>query len=253
MYKFFVFIGFLCSSICFSQNIPAKPIPSRLVNDFANVLSTVEMQSLEQKLVAYDDSTSTQISLVIVPTIGNNDLVEYSLNIIRDWGIGTAKTNNGALLLVVMDTRKVRIATGYGLEGVLPDALCRRIIENEFVPYAKQGNYYQAIESATTAMIAAIANEYSDKKQKGESISSVWGFILFIIIMLLVILMSRKGGGGGGTYSRKGRSSVLPWLIAGSILGSGRGGGFGGGSSGGGGFGGFGGGSSGGGGASGGW
>ncbi|MGL4347352.1 MAG: TPM domain-containing protein [Chitinophagaceae bacterium] len=248
MYKFLVFFGVLLFySICSAQDIPPKPIPPRLINDFGHVLSPIQISSLEQKLVSYEDTTSTQIAVVIVPTIGNDDLVEYSLKIIRDWGIGSAKNNNGVLLLVVKDTRKVRIATGYGLEGVLPDALCKRIIENEFIPYARQGNFYQAIDSTITAMIFAIANEYQDKRKKNKEISSAWALVIFIVIFLLVIFISRKGGGGGGSYSRKGHNSALLWFLAGSMLGGGGRGGFGGGSSG------FGGGSSGGGGASGSW
>src|SRR5262245_20553657 len=111
----------LYSLIGTAQNIPQRPSPPRLVNDLANVLSPDEEQRLEQQLVAYDDSTSTQIAIVTVKTLDDYPIEEYSLKILRDWGVGNKKTNNGIVILAAIDDRKIRIEVGYGLEGAIPD------------------------------------------------------------------------------------------------------------------------------------
>src|SRR5215210_546087 len=118
-----ILFGFflLFASTVFTQKIPPKPNPPRLVNDFANVLTPDQEQSLENKLVAYDDSTSTQIVVVTVPTTGDYDIQEYALAILRGWQVGNKKTNNGIVLLAAIQDHKVRIETGYGMEGAIPD------------------------------------------------------------------------------------------------------------------------------------
>jgi uncharacterized protein len=97
-----------------AQNIPARPNPPKLVNDFAGVLTPEQRDALERKLVAYDDSTSTQIVIVTIKTLNDYPIEEYSLKILRDWGIGNKNTNNGVLILAAIDDHKIRIETGYG-------------------------------------------------------------------------------------------------------------------------------------------
>lgn len=239
------------------QNIPPRPNPPRLVNDLAGVLLGNEAEALEQKLRAYNDSTSTQIAVVTMPTIGDYESSEVALKILRDWGIGTKEKNNGILILAVIQDRKVRIEVGYGLEGVVPDAIANRIIDEELKPNFRAGHYYQGFDEATDKIIAAAAGEYKatpGRGSKGKGSNALFMGI-FIIIIILLILRNR-GGGGGTTISRRGSGG---WIgPVGGLGGLGGFGGFGGGSGGGwggggGGFGGFGGGSGGGGGASGNW
>src|SRR5215210_1090694 len=104
-----------------AQNIPSRPSPPRLVNDYTNTLTEDQKASLEQKLVAYDDSTSNQVAIVIVPTTGDYAPVDYATKLGRVWGIGNKKTNNGVVVLVAKDDHEVFISPGYGLEGALPD------------------------------------------------------------------------------------------------------------------------------------
>lgn len=247
-----------------AQQIPQKPNPPRLVNDFAGVLLRSEVDELERKLVAYDDSTSTQVAIVLVKTTGDYDIAEYGLKILREWGIGGAK-NNGVLILAAIDDRKLRIETGYGMEGSVPDAVAFGIINKVLKPNFRDGHYYQGLEEATDDIIAAAAGEYkgvprSTRSGDGPGGGSVFGIIILIIIILLFISRGGGGGGRGGgrVISRRGDSvfgGILGGMI-GSALGGGGGGWSGGGggwSGGGGGFGGFGGGSGGGGGASGSW
>jgi uncharacterized protein len=240
-----------------AQNIPPRPNPPTLVNDFAGVLLKNEDDALEQKVVAYYDSTSTQIAIVTLKSIGDYDISQVSLKILRDWGIGTKGKNNGILILVSVEDRKLRIETGSGMEGVVPDAIANDIINNIIKPNFREGHYYQGLDGAVDAVIKAAKGEYqADPKQSKPGISPGAIFLIIMVIVIVASLISRGGGGGGGgggtTYNRRGG---WIWPVLGGMGGfsSGGGGWSGGGGSGGGGFGGFGGGSGGGGGASGSW
>ena len=248
------FISFLVSA----QDIPARPNPPRLVNDLAGVLSSDEEQRLERQLVAYDDSTSNQVTIVLLKTLNDYPIEEYALKLFRSWGIGNAKTNNGVLIIAALDDRKIRIEVGYGLEGAIPDITANHIIENDIKPDFRSGDYYDGLSKAASSIIKAAAGEYKApanyRKKKGGGGFPI-GFII-VIIILVVIFGGRNRGGGGGMMSRRGSGWLGPFIL-GNMVGrgfGGGGGGFGGGGGGwsgggGGGFGGFGGGSSGGGGA----
>ena len=241
------------------KQIPQKPNPPRLVNDFTGTLTPVQVQALEQKLVAYDDSTSSQIAIVIVPTLGDYDIAEYALSLYRSWGIGGASRSNGILLLVAKDDRKMRIEVGYGLEGAIPDITAKSIIDNSLTPQFREENYYRGLDLATNDIIRAAAGEYkapANYNKRKDSGRPGFGSIIFLLVLFL--LLGGLGGRGRGNKGG-GMMNAAGWII-GSMLGSsGRGGGWSGGGGGGwsggggGGFGGFGGGSSGGGGASGSW
>lgn len=242
LFYLFVFSGF-----SFAKDVPSAPNPPRLVNDYAGVLSSGEQSALEQKLVAYFDTTSTQIAVVIENSLEGDDLFDYCQRLAEGWGIGEKGKNNGVLLYVAIDDRKVRIHTGYGLEGALPDAICSRIISKRIKPNFKAGNYYNGLDEATSDMIAAAQGEYkNDREPNGEN-----GFmnlaILIGIIIIFFVIFKGKGGGRGG----RGMAGPLLWGTFGSH-GFSSGGGWGGSSSGGS-FGGFGGGGFGGGGSSGSW
>jgi uncharacterized protein len=243
-----------------TQNIPERPLPNRLVNDFTNTLTPDQKAALEQKLVAYDDSTSNQIAIVIVPTTNDYAPVDYATKLGRAWGVGNKKTNNGVVILIAKDDHQIFIAPGYGLEGALPDITCKSIIDNEIRPNFRAEDYYKGLDLGTTAIIKAAAGEYKapegygSKKGNPSGGGSMLGIIIIIIIVFMLI--GGRGGGGGGMFSRRGYGGFTSGAILGSMLGGGRGGGGwgdGGGSSGGGGFGGFGGGSFGGGGSGGSW
>ncbi|HJU45365.1 MAG TPA: TPM domain-containing protein [Chitinophagaceae bacterium] len=253
MKKLLLPILLLLSITGIAQEIQPRPNPPRLVNDFAHVLTPDQIATLEQKLVDYDDSTSTQVAVITIQTTGDYDIQQVALAYLREWGIGNAKTNNGIVLLAAIQDRKIRIETGYGMEGAIPDITAKAIIDNEIAPNFKAGNYYRGFDEATNAIIKAAEGEYKapegyNKKRKSGGRGSA--LIIIIIMVILVFMMSGRGGGGGG--------NLLSGILLGSMLSGGRGsrgswvgGGWSGG--GGGGFGGFGGGSGGGGGASGSW
>jgi uncharacterized protein len=248
----------------FSQNIPDRPVPPRLVNDFAALLTTEESNRLEQSLVAFNDSTSTQITIVIVPSLGGYDKSDYAQRLGEKWGVGQKGLNNGIIVLVKPKTAdsngEVFISPGYGLEGVIPDITCGEIIDNEMLPAFKKDDYFGGLTNAASTLMSLARGEFtaaqygkSARKTSGQDVP--FGVILFIIFIIIALISGRSGGSRNKNIG----SGGLPfWLLMG-MMGSGRGshsgswGGFSGGSSGGGGFGGFGGGSFGGGGAGGSW
>lgn len=265
-----LFIAF-CAQAQIKDILPDKPNPPRLVNDFANILTPEQEEALEQKMVAYDDSTSNQVAIVTLPTLIDKRGVEYedeevALKILRDWQVGNKEKNNGIVILIVKNAdnteRKIRIEVGYGLEGAVPDITSKNIIEHDIVPNFREGNYYKGLDAATNSIIQAAAGEYkapagyADRGKKGGGISFGKIILAFIILWILLGLFGGGGGRGGGFMSRRGyRGFGGPVIFPGSFGGGWGSGGGGGGWSGGGGggFGGFGGGSGGGGGASGSW
>lgn len=249
----------------FSQDIPERPIPPRLVNDFAGMLNPEEVSILESKLVAFSDSTSTQIAIVTVPSLGGYDKSDYAQRLAEKWGIGQKGLSNGILILVKPKTAgsngEVFIAQGYGLEGAIPDITCGEIVDYDILPAFRSGYIFTGLDDATNTLMALARGEYSaeefgQKAKKNTKSDGAGIFVIIFIIIIIIAIFSKKGGSNNKNISTGG----LPlWLLLG-MMNSGRGshsgswGGFSGGSGGGGGgFGGFGGGSFGGGGAGGSW
>ncbi|WP_299253145.1 YgcG family protein [uncultured Cytophaga sp.] len=259
--RFLILFLFLISLAVGAQqsDFPAKPSPPRLVNDFAGMLTPTEVSELEQKVNRFNDSTSIEISIVIIGNLGDYDIADYAFQLGDLWGIGKKSKDNGVLLLIAKENRKAFIATGYGMGGVLPDMRCKRIIESELIPQFKRGNYYNGINFSVDAIIRYSANEYvaDPVQQKGLKPGYVFLFILVAIIIIGFINRKDSGNNSNGN-SGNGSGGFLGGLLGGAAMGSsyrnsGGFGGFGGGSSGGGGFGGFGGGGFGGGGSGGSW
>lgn len=257
-----ILFTFFSLGIANAQDILPKPNPPRLVNDAAGVLSAEQVEILEHKLVALDDSTSNQIAVVLIKSLGDYAIEDYAVKLFRAWGIGNKKTNNGVLIIAAIDDRKMWIEVGYGLEGAIPDITAASIYRNEMVPEFKQQNYYRGIDKAIDALSKAAVGEYKIKKERkgnGNGKSGAGSIFTFLFIVAIVILaLARRGGGGGGWGGgrRSGFGNIAEAVILSSLLNGGRGGGgsgWGGGSDSGGGFGGFGGGDAGGGGAGGSW
>jgi len=246
-----------------AQDIPDKPSPPRLVNDFTGTLSPDQVDALERKLVSFNDSTSTQIAVVIVKSLNGYDKADFTYRLAEKWGVGQKGTNNGAVILVKPKTTSEKgeayVASGYGLEDVIPDAVCKRIVDNEMIPRFRDGDYYGGIDAAASVMIDLAKGKYTaaQYKKKTRDAGPV-GLIVPIIILLVVLFAIRSSRNSSHSVGKS-----LPWWMALWMLGSsGRGhsgswnnfsGGSGFGGGGGGGFGGFGGGSFGGGGAGGSW
>lgn len=236
-----------------SYDVPARP--DGPVLDAADLLSRTEEARLAQKLMTYEDTTSTALVVVTLATLDGAPISDYAVMLGREWQIGQQGKDNGVVVLVSRDERKVFIATGYGLEGAIPDAVANRIVDGIITPAFRQGDFYAGLDRGTDAIIQAARGEFTaDRPTPGSSRRDddgfpALGFILMIFIYFIITSI-RRGGGGPGKKRRKGGSGpIIIWGGGGSSGGFGGGGGF----SGGGGFGGFGGGSFGGGGAGGSW
>lgn len=235
----------------FSGDFPPPPNPPKIVNDFANLIEPGIEQQLEQQLVAFNDTASAQVAVVTITSIGNFEVADYAFQLAEKWGIGQKGKNNGVLILVALEQRETFIATGYGVEEYLPDAICKRIVELKMIPEFKNGNYSGGIQLAVNEITLRLTGKYTTegdyKKRNKKPINPIAVVVIIIILILFLIRKSGGGGGGGKTFGNRGIFFMPPGTF-------GRGGGFGGGSGfGGGGFGGFGGGSFGGGGAGGKW
>ena len=244
-----------------AQTLLPRPDPPRLVNDFAGVLSSSELQSLENKLVAFNDSTSNQIAVVIVNDLQGYDKSEFAYKVAKDWGVGQSDFNNGLLVLVktksAASSGQIFIATGYGLEGAIPDITCAEIIDREILPRFRENDYYGGLDAGTDVMMSLASGEYNYDTYAGSKSSGSFPAVIFIIIIIAVIIMASAGNSNNRHIKKSGTSNLPLWLLL-SMMGGGKShsgswGGFSGRSGGGGGFGGFGGGGFGGGGAGGSW
>lgn len=241
-----------------AQDLLQRSAPKKLVSDYSDVLSAREEAYLENKLLDYADSTSTQIAIVTVATTGGDNINLITAEIAHHWQIGQNGKDNGCLILLASDDREISIQNGYGLEPYLTDFTSKQIIENDILPYFKQGSYVKGLDAGTTSIIQVLAGSYEGSGGRGSSKKSVRARDVVRVIIILIIIVfyisSRGGRGGGGGGRRYGAGPFWWGMGTGYTMG---GGGFGGRSSGGfgggGGFGGFGGGGFGGGGASGSW
>lgn len=253
-------LAFLCVSLAWGQfTIPEKPKVQTSVYDYVDLLSNSQKRNLEQKLIRYSDSTSTQIVIAIIGTTKGEDITYLGAQWGHKWGIGQADEDNGILILLAKDDRRIAINTGYGVEGSLTDLMSKRIIETVIIPEFKKGDYYSGLDKGSDAIFKVLTGEFTEDRVFGNNkefpFAAIFPFIIFIVI--LIILWSRKNKGGGRNGGRRGNGLDIWDMIILSNMGrsSGSSGGFGSGSFGGGGgfSGGFGGGGFGGGGASGGW
>ena len=245
---------------CFA-GVPARPEPQRLVNDIAGIFSSVQTESLEHILVAFDDSTSNQIAVVTVPDLEGYEPSEMAVKIGLGWGVGSKDFNNGIVILVKPKTRSssgaVSIQVGYGLEGAIPDAYCKRIIEQEMIPHFREEDYFGGVTAAVDILMALASGEISSPRgdDGNDAAEALLAFAFLLLIMIILIIVFRNKGKGGGNGGNRSSRDHDPYIFIGPKSGHSGGsfGGFSGGGFSGGGFGGFGGGSFGGGGASGRW
>ncbi|MDA9970611.1 TPM domain-containing protein [Flavobacteriaceae bacterium] len=248
-----MFISVLANA---QYNIPIKPTVQTSVYDYSNLLSAQEASSLEQKLIRYSDSTSTQIVVAIIDSTEGEYINYLATNWAQEWGIGDAKKDNGIFILLAKNDRKINISTGYGVEHLLTDKMCSRIIQESIIPFFKKNDYYGGLDAGSTQVFKVLTGEFKatpQAHQKGIKFETVL-FLIFIFIIIIIVSKSKKnkGNNSGGDH----RTTSLLDIILLSSLGRGS---FGGNSSSGGSFGsggfggGFGGGGFGGGGASGSW
>ena len=233
-------VCFLFTQISFGQfTIPEKPELQTSVYDYANVLSATEKSQLEEKLIKYSDSTTTQIVVITIESLKGEDIGILTPKWGQTWGIGgTAKNDNGVLILLAKAERKIWISAGYGLEDRLSAGIGGEITRNIIIPEFKAGSYYKGLDKGTDAIIDVFKGKYKGERKKNKE-KGIPILPIIIIVVIILVLISRNKNNGGNSGNSSGGPSLLDIIIL-SSLGGGRGsGGFGGGSSGsGGGFGG---------------
>ncbi|QRX64907.1 TPM domain-containing protein [Dysgonomonadaceae bacterium zrk40] len=228
-----------------AQEIPEPMMPYRLVNDFAGIFTDAGNSALEQKLLAYHDSTSTQIYVVTVDDLGGYAASDFTFRLGEKWQVGQRSKNNGAVILIKPKRGNSRgdafIATGYGLEARINDAYAGRIVRNVMIPYFVEEDYFGGVNAAVDEMIARLSGEFTAEAAEEEGIPPLAIVILVIGILILFAFIS---GGGDQHIDSEGhhRGGNPPIFFPPIMGGSRRSGGFGGFGGGGGGFGGFGGG-----------
>lgn len=246
-------------SIFAQAQIPSAPVTPDAVHDFAGLFTPSQRNELNDRLIAFSDTTSNRIVVVTVLDLGGMDASEFSFALGEKWGIGDSKFNNGVVILVKPKTEdsygEVFIAVGYGLEGVIPDAVASQIVNREMIPNFQQGDVYAGVKAAVDVILPLVAGEYTAQEYEESGEGGLGAAIVVIVVFCLILyFLSKKGKGSGHSGTRTGSGPTI--ITTPRHSSGGFGGGFGGGSFGGGGGGfkgGFGGGSFGGGGAGGRW
>jgi uncharacterized protein len=218
MRKILVLLFFISLTAFAQEGIPAKP--NGFILDEAGLLNPEEENALEQKMRGYADSTSTQFAIVLVNSTNGRDPYDYAIDIGKTWGVGQKGKNNGVVILAAMQDRKLRIVTGRGIEDVLPDAICKRIINRILKPTFKAGAYYQGLDQATSEMMQRASGEFKneDTGEEPQGIPPVV-MIFLILIVITIIQALRKGGGGRGPGSRGGGMFFPPIFLGGGNFG----------------------------------
>lgn len=186
---------------------PPKPEPAVYVHDYSGWLDGGQKMALEQKLRRYWDSTSTQIVVMIRPDLGDYDKASYAFELGKRWGIGRKDKNNGVVMLIKSEApdRGIFIATGYGVEGALPDITAGRIIRNTMAPYFKQQQYYEGIDAGIDDIIRALRGEFKDDDQPEDATALVVVLLVFLTIFLLFLFLIYRARKKGTLYTNTGR------------------------------------------------
>ncbi|MBY0432802.1 MAG: TPM domain-containing protein [Cyclobacteriaceae bacterium] len=194
----------------FPAALAQKEVPElwgHRVHDDAKVLSAETVNRLEQTLKVFEDSTSNQVGILIIPSLDGEIIEEYTLRVAEKWKLGTEKKDNGVVMLIAINDRKMRIEVGQGLEGALTDALCNRIIRNEMAPNFRRGDYDAGVTAAVNAIMLATKGEYKGEdqvSQRGKAKPGA-GFIFGLVILFVLgsftySALFTKGCAGWGLY-----------------------------------------------------
>lgn len=229
----------LCPLLFFSQfEIPPKPKVQTSVYDYAKLLSESQSKSLEQKLVKYADSTSTQIVIAIIPSLKGEYEGTLAPRWAHQWGVGQKDKDDGVFILLSSSDRKIWISPGYGLEHLLTAGVNGQIVRNVMIPEFKKGDYYAGLDKGTDALIDLFSGKYkNDQPQKSKSGGIEFFIIIFIVVLMIIIVWKIKSN----QNNKKDGDDFFGGMFDDFVIISstrGRRGGFGGGFSGGGGFGG---------------
>ena len=237
---FTLLLSFFCASIGFAQfTIPEKPSLQTSVYDYANVLSAAEKAQLEEKLIRYSDSTSTQIVVITIETLKGEDIGILTPKWGQTWGIGGSKENdNGVVILLAKAERKIWISAGYGLEDRLTAGIGGEITRNIIIPEFKAGSYYNGLDKGADAIFSVFKGKYKGERKQNKN-QKIPILPIIVIIVVILVLISRRKNNGGNSGSSSGGPSLMDVILLSSLgrssggFGGASGGGFGGGGGGG--------------------
>lgn len=234
---YLLFVFFSITNLSFGQfTIPEKPKFQTSVYDYANMLSADEKASLENKLIKYSDSTSTQIVAITIDDLKGEGIAQLATNWAHTWGIGQADKDNGILILVAKNDRKIQIVNGYGVEDRMTAGITGEIIRQVITPNFKAGRYYDGLDQGSEAIFLVLQGKYKGTRIEDAPSIDIGTIMFFIfVIVLLLIIFSKNNRGNGNNRGGFGGPDLGDIIILSRM---GRGGSFGGGSFGGGGFGG---------------
>ena len=193
--------------------------PTGYVNDFAHVLSDRAKQALESELAEFEKTTSNQIAVAIVPSMGGDYVENYAVKLFEEWGVGGKDRDNGVLLLLSIEERKMRIEVGYGLEGALPDSIAQSILDNEMTPRLKAGDYDGAVTAGVQAILQVTRREYAPRASSGlatlfsQNAEALFIFGLIALQFLGALLARSRSWWAGGVVGFFGGLGAW-WLLA---------------------------------------
>jgi uncharacterized protein len=212
------FIIILTLALAVGRSVFAQEVPylTGRINDYANVISERAKNELENLLRQHENQTTNQLAVLIVPTLGNGSLEDFAERVFQTWKLGQQGKDNGALLLVAINDRKMRIEVGYGLEPYITDAISNRIIQNEIAPFFRRGDYQGGIRSGLTAIVSRLEGEELDtaadsrSRQRGSRGGSGYGFLLFLMLVFSLIAGTIIFKKNRRNAPRKSKSTGLP-------------------------------------------
>lgn len=230
MTRLFLALVLSASAICFSLDPPKFDPRHKLVTDLTGTLTPAQVQQLQSKLQQIEMSDSTEIAVLMIPSLQKEELFNYTQKVFQTWGIGQKEKNNGVLFLIAKNDRKARIHAGYGLEGRLPDALAFQILTDEVLPEFRQNRYYEGLDRGANTIVKAVRGEYQAKPavhKKGGTTSvliKIWVLILFAGFVWVLLQMRRARYAdptGFGGFAGPSLPGVGPFPMGG--MGEGRG------------------------------
>ncbi len=209
--------------------IPPKPDFETSVYDYAKLLNANEKAALEDKLIKYSDSTTTQIVVITIEDLKKEDIGLLTPKWLTEWGIGQAKEDNGVLILLSKNDRKIWISPGYGVEDRLVAGIVGEITRKIIIPEFKAGSYYNGLDKGVDAIFKVLTGKYKGTRIEDSNDNSIFPILLFIVIFVVIMILASKNKGGGNSGNSSGGPSLLDIIILSNMGRSSGGGSFGGG------------------------
>lgn len=212
----------LAAPAAHAQELVAVPPLTSPVTDVAGILAPDQAAALDAKLRAFEQGKGSQVAVLIVPSTRPEEIEQYGVRVAETWKLGRAGVDDGALLLVATEDRRVRIEVGYGLEGTLPDAIANRIIDEDIVPRFRSGDYYGGISTGVDRMLRVIEGEPLPEPERRSPAQGVPGLsellpFLFVLMLFGGSIFRRLFGRVGGAFATGGTVGFLTWLLVGIL------------------------------------